>query len=85
MDFMHDQLSDGRSFRLLNVIDDFDREGLGIAVYFSLPKPRVLRTLGQIIEWRGKPAMIHSDNGPEYISGALAAWAEKHRIKILYI
>lgn len=62
MDFMHDQLSDGRSYRLLNVIDDFNREGLGIEVDFSLPTERVIRSLEQIIEWRGKPRAIRCDN-----------------------
>jgi len=55
MDFMHDQLSDVRSFRLFNVIDDYNREGLGIEVDLSLPSERVIRSLEQIIEWRGKP------------------------------
>ena len=53
MDFMHDQLSDGRSFRLFNVLDDYNREGLGIEVDLSLPSSRVIRSLEQIIEWRG--------------------------------
>jgi putative transposase len=51
MDFMHDQLSDGRSIRLFNIIDDFNREGLGIEVDFSLPSEHVTRALDQIIEW----------------------------------
>lgn len=85
MDFMHDQLQNGRSFRLLNVIDDFNREGLGIEVDFSLPTTRVIRALNQIIEWRGKPKQIRCDNGPEYISGELVKWAEKNKIKLLYI
>ncbi len=55
MDFMHDQLSDGRNYQLLNIIDDFNREGLGIEVELSLPAERVSRTLDQVIEWRGKP------------------------------
>jgi putative transposase len=71
MDFMHDRLEDGRAFRLLNVIDDFNREGLGIEVDFSLPAERVIRSLDQIIEWRGKPLLIRCDNGPEYVSTAL--------------
>ncbi len=50
MDFMHDQLSCVRSFRLLNVIDDFNREALGIEINFSLPSERVIRALQQIIE-----------------------------------
>lgn len=85
MDFMHDALSDGRSFRLFNVLDDFNREGLGIEVDFSLPAERVTRTLDQIIEWRGKPEAIRCDNGPEYISGALALWAAKRSIRIEFI
>ncbi len=68
MDFMHDQLIDGRTIRLFNVIDDFNREGLCIDVDFSLPSERVVRSLNQIIEWRGKPKRIRCDNGPEYIS-----------------
>lgn len=85
MDFMHDQLADGRSIRLFNVIDDFNREGLGIEVDFSLPSERVIRSLNQIIEWRGKPKRIRSDNGPEYISHLLKNWAEQHSIELAYI
>jgi transposase InsO family protein len=78
MDFMADRLGDGRAFRLLNVLDDFNREGLGIEVDFSLPAERVTRSLDRIIEWRGKPGTIRVDNGPEYISETLRKWAEKH-------
>ena len=85
MDFMHDQLSDGRSFRLFNVIDDFNREGLEIEADFSLPTQRVIRSLERIIEWRGKPKIIRCDNGPEYISYALQNWAKKQKIKLEYI
>lgn len=85
MDFMHDQLSDGRSYRLLNVIDDFNREGLGIEVDLSLPAGRVIRTLEHIIEWRGKPSAIRCDNGPEYISGKLSTWAENQGITLAFI
>jgi len=85
MDFMHDQLGCGRSFRAFNVIDDYNRQGLGIEIDFSLPADRVIRALNRIIEWRGKPAAIRSDNGPEYISHQLAAWSEKHKITLLFI
>ncbi len=85
MDFMHDQLSDGRNFRLFNVIDDFNREGLGIEADFSLPSARVIRSLEQIMLWRGRPAVIRCDNGPEYISGALQDWAARRGIRIDYI
>ena len=85
MDFMHDQLETGKSFRLLNVIDDFNREALGIEIDFSLSSLRVIRALEQIISWRGKPKAIRCDNGPEYISYALQTWAESKHIKIEYI
>ena len=82
---MAHRLGDGRAFRLLNVLDDFNREGLGIEVDFSLPAERVVRTLNQIIEWRGAPKAIRVDNGPEYISGRLMEWAEDKGITLTYI
>ena len=85
MDFMHDNLDDGRQYRLFNVLDDFNREGLGIEVDLSLPAPRVIRALEQIIEWRGRPHAIRCDNGPEYISSALQEWATKRSIRLDYI
>jgi len=85
MDFMHDQLADGRAFRLFNVIDDFNREALGIEVDFSLPSERVVRSLEQIIEWRGLPSVIRCDNGPEYVSASVIEWAETQGIQIEYI
>ena len=62
MDFMYDQLQNGRCIRILNVIDDFNREGLGMEIDFSLPSERVIRALEQIIEWRGHPQEIRCDN-----------------------
>ena len=85
MDFMHDQLEDGRTFRLLNVIDDFNREAIGMEVDFSLPSERVIRELKQIISWRGKPQVIRCDNGPEYISSAIQNWAAEWGIRLEYI
>ena len=82
---MHDQLTDGRTFRLFNVIDGYNREGLAIEVDLSLSATRVIRALNPLIEWRGKPKNLRCDNGPEYISGLLQAWAEKHRITLQYI
>ena len=82
---LYDQLSDGRCIRLLNVIDDFNREGLDIEIDFSLPTDRVIRALNQIIEWRGKPKIICCDKGPEYISHRFLAWTEKPGIKIEHI
>jgi putative transposase len=85
MDFMSDGLADGRSLRTFNVIDDYNREGLAIDVDLSMPSTRVIRSLEQIIEWRGKPSAIRCDNGPEYISNELVSWANQNRITLLYI
>ena len=86
MDFMRDQLDDGRCFRLFNVIDDFNRKALGIEIDFSLPAERVIRALlEQIIEWHGKRAAFRYDNGPETISGLVQRCAEQRRIQMGYI
>ena len=71
IDFMSDSLNTGRKIRTFNVIDDYNRECLGIEVDQSLPAQRVIKSLEQLIEWRGKPKAIRCDNGPEYISQAL--------------
>ncbi|WP_369600744.1 IS3 family transposase [Hahella sp. SMD15-11] len=84
MDFMHHELENRRKFRLLNVIDDYNREGLAIEVDFSLPSERVTRVLDQVIEWRGKPEKIRCDNGPEYISQTIMEWAEKRGIELMH-
>jgi len=55
---VHDQLSDGRSYRHFNVIDDYNFEGLAIEVDFSLSAVRVKRSLDQVITWRGKPKRV---------------------------
>ncbi len=85
MDFMHDTLADKTSFRIFNVLDDYNREGLGIEVDRSLPSLRVIRTLERIIEWRGKPKAIRCDNGPEYVTVALMEWARREDIQLHYI
>ena len=85
MDFMQDQFSDGRSFRLLNVLDDHNRGCLAIEVGFSLPAERVVRCLDQIIEERGKPKEIRVDNGPEFVSRRFKKWANQRDIRIQYI
>lgn len=85
MDFMSDSLEDGRKLRTFNVLDDYNREALAIEVDVSLPSARIIRVLEQVFEWRGKPAAIRCDNGPENISKELVQWAEKHPITMLYI
>lgn len=85
MDFMSDSLASGRSFRTFNVIDDFNRECLAIDIDFSMPSLRVIRSLEQIIEWRGKPDSIRCDNGLEYISAELTDWAKDREIELAHI
>ena len=82
---MHDALATGQAFRTFNVLDDYNREGLGIEVDFGLPAPRITRALDQIIEWRGKPRVIRSDNGSEMCSAELQHWAAKRGIRLLFI
>ena len=85
IDFMSDSLVDGRKFRLLNIIDDFNRESLAIEVDTSLPSLRVMRVLEQLIARRGKPANIRCDNGPEFISHKLDQWCTNRKITLQFI
>lgn len=85
MDFMSDALMCGRRFRTFNVVDDFNREILAIEVNLGLPAARVIRVLERIIAWRGYPTKLRMDNGPEFISCALAEWAEPHQVGLEFI
>ena len=85
IDFMMDRLTDDRRFRLLNVIDDFNRESLAIEVDTSLPSLRVIRVLERLVLQRGKPANIRCDNGPEFISHKLEQWCNDKNITIQFI
>ena len=67
-DFMHGRLEDGRDIRLVNILDDSNREGLTIEVDFSLLGERMVHTLERVIEWRGAPKAIRCNNGPEHLS-----------------
>lgn len=85
IDFMSDALYRGRRFRTLNVIDDGVREVLSIVIDTSIPSGRVVRTLDQIVEWRGKPQALRLDNGPEMISDTLARWCEANQVELRFI
>lgn len=74
MDFTSDALADGRSIRSLNVLDTFTRECLAIEVDTSLPSLRVMRVLESLIEERGRPGQVLTDNGPEFTSLAFNQW-----------
>jgi putative transposase len=85
IDFMSDSLWNGRKFRLLNIVDDYNREVLALEADISLPAQRVIRVLEYLREFRGLPKMIRVDNGPEFISHALDEWCRKHEILLTYI
>jgi putative transposase len=85
MDFMHDTLYGGRRFRTLNVLDEANREALGIEVGTSIPSARVIRVLDRLIDQYGRPEAIRMDNGPEFTAAAFEDWCEKRGIARLYI
>ncbi len=75
LDFLLDTLEDGRRVRLLAVVDDFTRACLAIEVDTSIGGRRVVDVLQRLVETRGKPAVLITDNGPEFAGRALDAWA----------
>jgi putative transposase len=85
LDFVHDQLANGRRFRILNIVDDVTRECLGAIADLSISGVRVARELSGIITRRGKPGMIVSDNGTELTSNAILAWSAETGIEWHYI
>lgn len=85
LDFMHDALFTGKKFRTANVIDDYNRECLGIEIAFSIPATRVTQWLDNIAAIKGYPKIIRVDNGPENISKHFKNWADIHGIVIQYI
>jgi len=80
LDFVHDQLADGRRFRVLNIVDDVTRECLAAVPDTSISGVRVARELTGLIGRRGKPEMIVSDHGTEFTSNAIFAWAKDQAI-----
>jgi putative transposase len=84
MDFMSDNLANGRKIRLLNVHDSYTKEYLGFEVDSSINGKRVCRVLDRIVWLKGIPEMITVDNGPEFISNALDAWAFQHNVKLVF-
>lgn len=85
LDFVSDQLTDGRRFRVLTVVDDCTRECLALVADTSLSCMRVARELDRIIEGGGKPKMIVSDNGSESTSNAILQWTDRTKVEWRYI
>ncbi len=80
LDFVHDQLASGRRFRILNIVDDVTRECLAAIPDTSISSKRVARELSALIERRGRPGMIVSDNGTEFTSNAVLSWSEANKV-----
>jgi putative transposase len=85
MDFMQDGLADGRTLRLLTVIDRYTREALALEVDTSIPGLRVRRVLDQLAAERGCPEEIRVDNGPEFLGRSVTAWCEEHHVLLWHI
>jgi putative transposase len=85
LDFVSDQLTDGRRFRILAVVDDCTRECLALVADTSLSGIRVARELDRLVMERGKPKMVVSDNGSEFTSNAILTWADQSRVAWHYI
>ena len=84
MDFMSDSFEDGRTLRVLNIIDDHNRESLAIEGSLSMPSARVIRVLEQLQEEIGLPKYIRTDNGPEFISKEYKNWCKTKNVIPVY-
>jgi putative transposase len=85
LDFVSDQLTDGRRFRVLTVVDDCTRECLALLADTSLSGARVARELAALFEARGQPGTVVSDNGTEFTSNAILTFADDRKIDWHYI
>src|ERR1700726_3328001 len=85
LDFVSDQLTDGRRFRILAVVDDCTRECLALIADTSISGRRVARELNDVIRQRGRPKTIVSDNGTELTSNAILSWADETGVGWHYI
>ncbi|MGL5957842.1 MAG: DDE-type integrase/transposase/recombinase [Phocaeicola sp.] len=84
MDFVSDSLNSGRKFRVLNIVDDFNREAIVQEISMSMPAERVIRILEKAIWLKGKPKAIRCDNSPEFISHKFQVWCKGNDIEIRY-
>ncbi|MBU3662663.1 MAG: IS3 family transposase [Bacteroidetes bacterium] len=85
MDFMSDSLMDGRKFRTLNIIDDYNRECLSVDVEISIPTKRLIRALERLKAQGKLPKELRIDNGPENVSHELRKWAYENNVKLTFI
>lgn len=85
MDFMSDSLESGRRFRILNIMDDFNRKAIVTEAEFIYPSIRVIQVLKRVVEEHGRPNRIRVDNGPEFTSSEFSDWCTAQGIEIQYI
>jgi putative transposase len=85
IDFVHDRMANGRTMRVLSIVDTFTRECLALEVDTCLPSRRVTRALDGVIAERGKPERIRMDNGAELTSRHFLAWGIERRIELVHI
>jgi len=85
MDFVSDKMESGRTFRVLNILDDSNREAVAQEISMSMPAERVIQILEKVIFINGKPECIRTDNGPEFISEKLRIWCEANDIRHKFI
>lgn len=85
MDFMSDSLYSGRRFRVLNIVDDFNRECLAMEIGTSISSQRVVRVLDRLKNEGRKPQQIRVDNGPEFLAGIFQHWCQINQVKLHYI
>jgi putative transposase len=85
LDFVHDRLVNGRTLRMLTIVDDYTRECLWIEADTSLSGPRVTRVLDCVTELRGRPTSLLTDNGPEFAGLALERWTHERQVQHRFI
>ena len=85
IDFVHDKLSNGRSYKMLTVLDEYTREALSVNVATRMGSSEVLEALYPLLLRRGKPEYLRSDNGPEFSSAPFKDWLLRVRITPIHI
>lgn len=85
IDFVHDKLSNGRSYKMLTVLDEFTRQALAVTVRTRMGAEDVPEALDPLLLRQGTPEYIRSDNGPEFVAEAMQAWLPKVAIKPIRI
>lgn len=85
MDFMQDSLADGRTLRILTVVDRYTREALPLKIDTSIPGLRVRRVLDRLVAQRGCPEDIHVDNSPEFLGPSVNTWCKEHDVSLWHI